>query len=326
MTIASVAAGAPRLTRGFRWPWSRRYLVSRLLNAVLTVWAVLTIVFFALHLTGNPAVVLVAPDAPKETLAQITNLMGFDKPILEQYGIFLRQIVTGHYPDSIRYGESPLHLVAHRLPATLELGAVGLCGAIILGSLAGYVAATSGHRRLRRIPVSVLTSFEAIPSFFLSVVLIALFAITWPILPFAGNDSPDSIVLPALVITCSLAAPISRVFRTSLQETLDADHVRLAQAKGISPRAVMFRHVVVNSLAPVINVIGVQAGVVLGGAVVTETVFSWPGVGQLTTAAIGNRDYPIVLASVTVLAIGFVVINLVVDLVAAGLDPRGGQR
>jgi peptide/nickel transport system permease protein len=212
------------------------------------------------------------------------------------------------------------------LSATLLLGATGLAAGMLAGLSAGYYAAAGRHRRLRRVPVSILTAFEAVPSFFLGVVLIALFSITWAVLPIGGNQTPDSIVLPAAVIALALAAPIARVFRTSLLETLGADHVRLAESKGLSQRAVTVRHVVINSLAPVVNVIGVQAGVVLGGAVVTESVFSWPGVGQLATSAFGSRDYPLVLAPVTLIAVGFVLINLAVDLVGALLDPRGGRR
>jgi peptide/nickel transport system permease protein len=135
-----------------------------------------------------------------------------------------------------------------------------------------------------------------------------------------------SLVLPAAVIALALAAPIARVFRASLAETLGADHVRLAEAKGLPRSAVTLRHVVINSLVPVVNVIGVQAGVVLGGAVVTESVFRWPGVGQLATSALETRDYPLVLATVTLIAVGFVLINLAVDVVGAVLDPRGGER
>lgn len=323
------ALGPPRAGRGgrhLRWPFSRRYLLGRTLNAVIAVCAVLTIVFFALHLTGNPAVLLLPPDATASDLERVSAQLGFDRPLIEQYGIFLSQILGGHFPPSIRYGTDPVGIVLSRLPATLVLGLTGLVGGAVLGITAGYWAALGRRPRLRQIPVSLLTAFEAVPSFFLSVILIALFAITWPVLPIAGNDTPAALVLPATAIALALAAPIARVFRTSLAEVLGADHVRLAEAKGLSAKAVTLRHIVANSLAPVINVIGVQAGVVLGGAVITETVFSWPGVGQLATSAISSRDYPVVLASVTLIAVGFVLVNLLVDATAALLDPRGARR
>lgn len=323
-TLDSRAVEPPRLR--MRWPLSRGYVLGRLANAVAAVWAVLTIVFFSLHLTGDPSVLLVAPDAPASDVARLRAQFGFDDPIAQQYLTFLKQVATGNLPDSIRYGGSPLAIVFDRLPATLLLGVTGLLLGTALGLAAGYLAATGRSERLRRVPVSILTAFEAVPSFFLSVVLIAVFSITWALLPMAGNETPASLVLPASVIALALAAPIARVFRTSLLETVTADHVRLAESKGLSRTAVTVRHVVINSLAPVVNVLGVQAGVVLGGAVVTESVFRWPGIGQLATSALSSRDYPLVLATVTVIATGFVLINLVVDLVGALLDPRGARR
>jgi peptide/nickel transport system permease protein len=335
-TVGRPAAGAQadtaetaadvRVPLQMRWPVTRRYVVGRLVNAVITVWGVITIVFFALHLTGNPVGLLLPADASHADVARLTRLLGFDQSVVTQYFKFIGQVVSGHFPRSIRYNLPPLGLVFSHLPATLLLGAAGLTGGMVLGLAAGFTAAVGRVKQIRWIPVSFLTALEGIPSFFLGVVLIAIFCISWPILPLQGNATADSIILPAAVIACALAAPVARVFRTSVAEALVADHVRLAQAKGISGREVMFRHVILNSLAPVINVMGVQAGVVLGGAMVTETVFNWPGVGLLTVSAIDNRDYPLVLAAVTVLAIEFVLINLLVDVVAAALDPRAGHR
>lgn len=309
-----------------RWPLSARYVFSRLLNAVLAVWAVLTIVFFAMHMTGNPANLLLPIDAGEEEIARLTAALGFADPLPEQYLRFLGQVLTGQFPDSIRYGGDPVALVLERLPATLLLGTWGMIIGASLGLAAGAVATFGRSRRWRRVPISVLTALEAVPSFFLGIVLIAVFSIALSVLPLRGAGSPAHLVLPAVVIGLALAAPVARVFRTSLQESTGAEHVRLAEAKGIGRAQVVLRHIVVNALAPVLNVLGVQAGVVLGGAVVTEAVFGWPGVGQLATSAIDSRDFPVVLACVALIAIGFVLVNLLVDLVAAILDPRGGHR
>jgi ABC-type dipeptide/oligopeptide/nickel transport system permease component len=325
-TLEAARVVPVRERRRVRWPLSRRYLLSRLLNAALAVWAVVTIVFFALHISGDPSVVLLGPDATRADVARVHAQLGLDQPLLAQYGIFLAHCLTGDFPDSIRYGTSPVGVVLDRLPATLLLGVTGLLAGAVLGLSAGYYAAAGRHARLRRVPVSVLTALEAIPSFFLGVLLVALFTITWAVFPMSEEVSAQSLVLPAAVIALALAAPIARVFRASLVEALTADHVRLAEAKGLPRRVVTVRHVVLNALAPVVNVLGVQAGVVLGGAVVTESVFRWPGVGQLATSAFETRDYPLVLATVTLIAVGFVLINLVVDLVGALLDPRGARR
>jgi peptide/nickel transport system permease protein len=325
-TLEAPAVAPVAVRRRIRWPLSRRYVLGRLLNAALAVWAVFTIVFFALHISGDPSVVLLGPDATRADVARVHDQLGLDRPLIVQYLIFLGHCLTGDFPDSIRYGTSPVSVVLDRLPATLLLGATGLAAGALAGLSAGYYAAAGRHARLRQIPVSLLTAFEAIPSFFLGVVLIALFTITWAVLPMTEEVSAQSLVLPAAVIAFALAAPIARVFRASLVEALAADHVRLAEAKGLPRRVVTVRHVVLNALAPVVNVLGVQAGVVLGGAVVTESVFRWPGVGQLATSAFETRDYPLVLATVTLIAVGFVVINLAVDVVGALLDPRGSRR
>jgi peptide/nickel transport system permease protein len=325
-TLEAARVAPPAPSRRIRWPLSRRYLLGRLANAALAVWAVFTIVFFALHISGDPSVVLLGPDATPADVARVHDQMGLDHPLIVQYLLFLGHSLTGELPDSVRYGTSPVSVVFDRLPATLLLGATGLGAGALVGLSAGYYAAAGAHARLRRIPVSILTALEAIPSFFLGVLLLALFTITWAVLAMTEEVSAASLVLPAAVIAFALAAPIARVFRASLLDAFDADHVRLAESKGLSRRAVTLRHVVLNALGPVVNVLGVQAGVVLGGAVVTESVFRWPGVGQLATSAFETRDYPLVLATVTLIAIGFVAINLVVDLVGAILDPRGARR
>jgi peptide/nickel transport system permease protein len=289
---------------------------------VVAVWAVLTAAFFALVSTGNPAQLMVPPQAPASEVQKVAKLLGFDRPLAQQYLTFLRQLVTGHFPQSIVFNQPSLQLVLQRLPASLVLGATGMVLGVLIGGTVGYVAARSRFAAARRLPVSALTALDAIPTFFLGVLLIFVFAVRLPLLPAAGGGSLRTLVLPAVTLAVVVAAPVARIFRTTLIDTIELDHVRTARAKGIRPAAVMLRHVVGNSLLPVVNVIGLQAGTLLGGAVVTESVFSWPGVGQLSIYAIDNRDYPVVLACVFVIAVGYAVINLVVDLVAASLDPR----
>jgi ABC-type dipeptide/oligopeptide/nickel transport system permease component len=324
--IPRAVAGAPpaspvgRVRR--RAPLSLRYVATRLATAAVAVWAVFTLVFFSLLATGNPAQLLVAPDAPPGELERISALMGFDRPPLEQYLTFLGRIATGQFPNSIRYDESPLLLVAERLPASLTLGLTGLLAGAAVGAVAGYLGATSRRPLLRRLPLSVLTALDAVPSFFLGILLIFVFAVVAGVMPASGGGTLAHLVLPAATLSVVVAAPVARIFRTALLEILEQDHVRTARSKGLPDAVVMGRHVVANALPPVLNVLGVQAGVVLGGAIVTEALFSWPGLGQLSISALNNRDYPLVLACVCVIAVGFVLINLVVDLVAALLDPR----
>lgn len=301
-----------------RAPLSARYVAQRLVTSLLAVWAVLTIVFVALVAAGNPAELMVSPDAPPDEVARVAHLLGFDRPLLPRYLEFLGQVATGHFPNSIRYQEPALPLALSRLPASIALGLAGLVLGTLVGGVVGYLAARSGRRLL----VSVLTALDAVPTFYFGVLLILLFAVRLALLPASGGGTPATLILPTIALAVVVAAPVARVFRTSLVDTMDLDHVRTAHAKGRHPAWVNLRHVVVNALPPVVNVVGVQAGTLLGGAVVTESLFSWPGIGQLSIAALDNRDYPLVLACVFVIAVGFAVINLAVDLVAAALDPR----
>lgn len=305
-----------------RAPLSARYVGQRLLAAVVAVWAVISIVFISLISTGDPAQLLVPDGAPPGTVQQVSRLMGFDKPVYEQYWTFLTRLATGHLPLSIRYGEAPLPLVLQRLPASIVLGGTGLLSGVLIGGVVGYVAATSRFAFLRRVPVTVLTALDAVPTFFFGVVLIVIFAVRLGWFPSSGSGSIRYLVLPAAALAAVVASPVARILRTSLLDTLELDHVRTARAKGLRPGVVMVRHVLLNALPPVINVIGVQSAMVLGGSVITETLFSWPGVGQLSISALNTEDYPLVIASVLVIAVGFVLINLAVDLISAALDPR----
>jgi peptide/nickel transport system permease protein len=319
---SSRIASAPGGNRTRRAPLSFRYVLQRLLTAATAVWAVVTLVYFALLSTGNPAQLLVGPDAPPGEAERISKLMGFDRSWGEQYWVFLKQTFTGQFPDSIRYGESPLRLILERLPASVTLGLTAIVVGSLLGAAAGYLGATSRITALRRIPISVLTAFDAVPTFFFGVLLIFVFSVSLAALPAAGGGSLAHLVLPVATLAVVIAAPVARIFRASLLDTLNLEHVRTARAKGRGNAVVMLRHVVANALPPVFNVLGVQAGIVLGGAVITESLFAWPGLGQLSISALDNRDYPLVLACVTVIAVGFAVVNLAVDFVGAVLDPR----
>jgi len=316
------ASPAARRHLHLRWPLSPRYLLTRVIVAVAAVFAVVSLVFVCLIATGNPAQLLAGPDASLEDIARLSAQLGFDRPWYEQYVTFVAQVLSGDLPESIRYGESALTLVLERIPASLLLGATGLAIGTLLGLAAGYVASVPNGRGWRQAPVTVLTALDSIPSFFLGVLLIYVFAVELGLLPSSGAGSPASLLLPALTLAPVVAAPVARVFRSSLIDTHDLDHVRFARSKGVHGLRLTLRHTIGNSLGPAVNVLGVQAGMVLGGAIITETLFSWPGVGQLAISAINNRDYPVVLAAITFVAAGYVVINLVVDLFGAALDPR----
>ncbi|GAA3300234.1 ABC transporter permease [Dactylosporangium vinaceum] len=309
--------------RRLRPPVSWRYLGGRLLTGLVAVWGAITLVFFALYSTGNPAVLLVPPNAPRDEIDRLTTLMGYDRPLPVQYAKFLGNVLTGHFPESIRYGSDPLGIALAKVPASFALGGTALVLGIGLGGLIGYVSATARSSFLRRGPLAAAVGLEAVPTFFIGILLVMAFAVGLGWFPAVtdGADA-DGIVLPALTLAIAFVPVIARVFRTALLDVLQAEHIRTARAKGLPRRVIILRHVVANALGTTLNVIGIQAGVLLGGAVVTESVFNWPGIGQLSINAVQNRDYPLVIVCVLVIALGFVLINLLVDILAAVVEPR----
>jgi ABC-type dipeptide/oligopeptide/nickel transport system permease component len=322
-TAMTAVAHAPSLSRRVvRVPVGGRYVLRRAITGVVAVWGAITLVFFALYSTGNPAVMLIAPDAPAGELERVTRLYGFDRPIYEQYVRFFGAVLSGNFPESIRYESDPLGIVLSRLAPSITLGVAALLFGILIGGAIGYVSATSSSRLLRKLPISVATALDAIPGFFLALLLVLLFSVTWSVLPPRGSGSLAHLVLPAVTLGIYFVPTIARVFRTAVVDVLESDHVRTARSKGIGPTRLTLRHIVGNSLGSTFNVLGIQAGVLLGGAVITESIFSWPGVGQLSINAVQNRDYPLVIACVLVIAIGFVVINLLVDVLSVVFDPR----
>ncbi|GAA4884622.1 ABC transporter permease [Pseudonocardia benzenivorans] len=308
--------------RRVRAPVSWRYIGGRLATGLVAVWGAVTLVFFALNATGNPAILLVPPDAPPDEILRLTHLMGFDRPLPVQYWHFLTSVVTGTFPDSIRYGGDPLPIALEKIPASLALGLTGLLIGVLLGGVIGYVSATARSGWLSRVPLGIATGIESVPTFFIGIVLIIVFAVRLGWFPVTSTGDAASMVLPALTLAFAFIPAIARVFRTALLDVLQAEHIRTARAKGLPRHVLVWRHVVANSLGTTLNVVGIQAGVLLGGAVVTESVFGWPGIGQLSINAVQNRDYPLVIVCVLAIAVGFVLINLVVDIVAAVVEPR----
>ncbi|WP_169914674.1 ABC transporter permease [Rhodococcoides yunnanense] len=320
--VAEVQKSRSLSRRVVRVPVDGRYVVRRLITGLVAVWGAITLVFFALYSTGNPAVMLIAPDAPAGELERVTRLYGFDRPIYEQYVRFFGAVLTGNFPESIRYQSDPLSIVLSRLAPSITLGATALVFGVLIGGAIGYLSATSRSPLLRKLPISIATALDAIPGFFLALLLVLLFSVTWSVLPPRGSGSLAHLVLPAVTLGIYFVPTIARVFRTAVVEVLESDHVRTARSKGIGSLTLTLRHIVGNSLGSTFNVLGIQAGVLLGGAVITESIFSWPGVGQLSINAVQNRDYPLVIACVLVIAIGFVIINLVVDVLSVIFDPR----
>jgi peptide/nickel transport system permease protein len=267
---------------------------------------------------------MLPPNATDEARAAFRAVHGLDRPLWEQFVTFAAKAAVGDFGNSLRFNQPAMQLVLERLPATAELAAATMAIALLIGIPAGVVAAnrrgTAADASIR----AIMLLGQAVPSFFLGIVGIIVFAVWLRWLPTGGRGSLEQIVLPAATLAFNLVALIARVTRSCMLDVLKQDYVRTARAKGVWERRVIWLHALRNAFIPVLTVIGLQVGLLLGGVVVTETIFSWPGVGRLAIQAIYARDFPVVQAVVFVFAVTFVIVNLVVDLLYAVLDPRIG--
>jgi len=298
------------------------YLVRRLLQSLLVLFGVSFVVFAILFLTGDPAAVLLPPEATAEDIRRFREAMGLDDPFLVQYARWLAGAVRGDFGTSIRHGEPAFRLVLERMPATLELAGAGLALALALAVPAGVVSAVRRNTPLDYLATVVALLGQSMPTFWLGIMLILLFSVQLNLLPSSGRGSLEHLVLPALTLGLFTTARITRLTRSGMLEVLGQDYVRTARAKGVAEPPVVWKHAFKNAAIPIVTIVGLELGTLLGGSVITETIFAWPGVGRLSVQAIYNRDYPVVQAAVFLLASTFVVINLLVDVVYTYLDPR----
>ncbi len=299
------------------------YVGRRALAAIPTLWGVATVVFFmARLLPGDPARVIAGLLASPQDVERIRHEMGLDQPIWVQYLDFMGSLIRLNLGTSAHTNAPVLEEIGSRLPYTIELAVVALAIAVAAGILGGIGAAVR-HNTLLDLLISGLSVFGlSMPVYWLGLMMIIVFAIGLHLFPAAGADEPASIVMPALTLALFSVGLIARMTRSSMLEVLGQDYIRTAQAKGASFRRVVFLHGLRNALLPVMTVIGLQFGALLGGAVVTETVFAWPGVGRLLVDSIFFRDYPVVQGLVLMFGTTFVLMNLLVDVLYAYVDPR----
>ncbi len=278
--------------------------------------------FFILHLTGDPALVLLPPDATAEDIRRFREAMGFNDPFLVQYGRFLAGALHGNFGQSVRHGEPAFGLVVERLPATVELSAAALALALGLAIPAGIVSALRRNTTVDYISTVTALLGQSMPTFWLGIMLILVFSVWLNLLPSSGRGTLQHLVMPAVTLGLFTTARIMRLTRSGMLEVLSQDYIRTARAKGVADPPVVWKHALKNAAIPIVTIVGIELGTLLGGAVITETIFAWPGVGRLSVQAIYNRDYPVVQAAVFVLASTFVLVNLLVDVVYTYLDPR----
>ena len=300
----------------------RTYLLSRLVESLVVIWGVMTIVFLILRLAGDPAILMLPVGATEQQVRDFRHAMGFDRPVHVQYWQFLQRAVVGDFGDSLRFNQPTLPLVLERLPATIQLAGAALAVAVLLGGVAGLLAASYRGTAIELLTMGLALLGQATPVFWMAIMLILVFAVHLQWLPSGGRGQIQHMILPAITLALYSTASIARLFRSSLLETLEQDYVRTARAKGLKGRVVIVRHALRNALLPVVTMIGLQAGTLLGGSIITETIYAWPGVGRVTVQAIYNRDFPLVQAAVALMAVTFVLINFLVDVLYSYIDPR----
>jgi peptide/nickel transport system permease protein len=299
-----------------------RFLLIRLGRAVLTVLLVITFAFFVLRLSGDPALLILSPDAPPEAIAAFRHSWGLDQPIWVQYLRYFGSIAHGDFGQSMRDGRPALQLVVERIPATLALTLPALLLKTSLGIPAGIYAALHRNTVIDRAVMAAATAGFTVPSFVLGLVLVLVFAVQLRWLPSGGQEGWSSAVLPVLTLGLGGAAILARFTRSAMLEVLGQPYIRTASARGVPWGAVVRRHALPNAAIPTVTIVGFMVGSLLAGAVVVESVFSWPGVGRLLVVAVSNRDLGVVQCILLVVASTMVCANLLVDLLYGVLDPR----
>lgn len=299
------------------------YVLTRLAYSLFVLWGAMTIIFIAVRIVpGDPASLMLGPGSTEADVVALRQRLGLNASLPEQYGRFLSGAVRLDFGDSLWLNRPVGSEIASRIAATGRLAAVAIVLALVVSFPLGILAALR-QRSPADSAISVVSLIgQSVPSFWLGIMLILVFARQLRILPSAGSDTWRHLILPALTLALPLVGVLTRLVRSGLLDVLYEDYIRTARAKGLTPRSVLTRHALRNMLIPVITVVGLQIGNLLGGAVIVETIFGWPGIGRLLVDAIFHRDYPLVQAAILFITAGFVVVNLLVDLSYGYLDPR----
>jgi ABC-type dipeptide/oligopeptide/nickel transport system permease component len=300
-----------------------RHLLNRFLLTLPALWLVLSLVFLLIHIVpGDPVEQMLGEGAAPGQVAELRHSLGLDRPLLVQYGRYLWEVAHGDLGQSFKFQAPVRRIIFERYPATMQLAFLALLVCVAIAIPAGVISA---HRRghVTDRAVSVFTLFGlAVPNFAFGPLLITLFSIQLGWLPVSGRGGLLNYILPAATLGAALAAILTRMVRGAMLEELSSDYVRTARAKGLSTSAVLVRHALRNALIPIITILGLQFGTLLAGTIVTETIFSWPGIGRLTVQAISSRDYPLLQGCILVIALSYVLVNLLTDVLYSFIDPR----
>lgn len=298
------------------------FIVRRLAQAVVVCIGISIITFLLLHVVGNPVLLLLPQSASDADVVLLKQKLGLDRPLVVQYGRFLGDTLRGNFGESLFTQESVLSLIFDRMPATLELTLAGMVVGLGIALPLGIVSAIRRGSLIDRLCTVLAVAGQAMPIFWLGIMLIIVFAVLLHLVPASGRGTPAHLVLPAITLGAYLAPLTMRLTRSGMLDVLTQDYVRTARAKGVAERVLLFKHALRNAAIPIVTILGVQFGRLLGGAIVTETVFAWPGLASLAVKAIRTYDYPVVQGAVVLLALIIVLANLLTDIAISWLDPR----
>jgi peptide/nickel transport system permease protein len=300
----------------------QRYILSKLIQSILLIFGVLILVFFMLRITGDPATLMLSREASPEQIAAFREAMGFNRPLIVQFWDFATHAIVGDFGDSLHYKTPALPLVLERLPATVQLAVSALFLAVIIGVPLGMIGGFNPGSLVDSLARLIALLGQSIPNFWLALLMILLFAVGLGWFPSFGRDKWNSVVMPAFVLALPAIGQLVRLTRSAVLEIRSEDFIRTAHSKGLEPRVIYSKHVFRNVAIPLVSVIGVQFGYMLGGSIIIEAVFAWPGIGQLLEQAIGWRDFTLILAVAFFTSIVVILLNLLTDIAYVIIDPR----
>ena len=300
----------------------RSYAIRRLMQTVPVLFIIISIVFVLMYVSGDPVMLMLPEDATQEDIAVLREALNLDKPFYIQFVTYLGNVIQGDFGNSFRYNQDALMLVMERLPVTLLLAGTSILVAVVIAVPFGVLSATRKNSILDFFVTAATVLGKAMPNFWLGIMLVLFFGITLQWLPISGSGNFQQLILPAVTLGTSAAAYIARLTRSSMLESMSQDYVRTAKSKGLRSSVVVYKHALKNSMVPIVTIIMLQMGGLVGGALVTEMIFAWPGLGQLLVQSINSRDMSVVQAAICVIAFLVIVINLVTDLFVSILDPR----
>lgn len=298
------------------------FLLRRLYHSFIVIFGITLIIFVITHMIGDPVHLLLPPEASHAEREAFRSQLGLDRPLHIQYAVFLRDAIQGNFGISFRHGRPALGLVIEHLPATLELTVAAMFLSILLAIPIGILSSVKPGSLLDRIGMTFALFGQSAPVFWIGIMFILLFGVKFHWFPVSGRGGIGHLVMPAVTLGLFSTAAITRLTRSSMLDVLDKEYIRTARVKGLPENRVILKHALKNALIPIITIVALQFGMMLSGAVITETIFSWPGVGRLAVNAIYNRDFPVVQAAVFITSVFFIVIHLLVDLLYTFVDPR----